>query len=367
MASEWKPQVRALYIKDWHHPDRGFEPSDKNGRALRKPPDYFRGRVHCGATRARIREQHGGPAMLQAIGLFDLLVQLSANQAVHQRGWLLDRFGHPLATPEAVLHQLGLEHEAVAGAALNLLIEHGWLIWAEYPTGSNGHAAAENANAPEMFPKCEHNGNKVGTACEPGGNVTFTSCSLAGQRQRQGTGKVQAGYATPTTGERETQIRDTAAAALSNSGVTATASAQGLDNQRASTNAIPAVPASAADADGSADQEAAEDATAGHGRSDRPPLSESDERLATRLLVMLGFRLDQARRFVRRERAPPEMVREYTAWAECLRSQGKLKSGEAAYVRKAIEGDYTHAPEGFERWRVGRRRAEFARGKRSED
>lgn len=130
----------AIYIRDWHDPERGFEPVYRKGREVLRyfwPLDRFNGRVHTGETRNALRAAVGEMRAMAAIGLFDLLCQLTAGQNIERRGWLISPFGAPLTRETLPVAIESTEPQNTRELA-EILFDHGWLIEREYQAGTSG-------------------------------------------------------------------------------------------------------------------------------------------------------------------------------------------------------------------------------------
>lgn len=117
----------AIYIVRWG--EWAEERYRKGSRLLRRqsPLDWYHAPVHPGDARERLRdlaesELHAAAA----IGVFDLLCQLSAAQAACRRGWLLTPWGKPLSLQQAAI-AVGSRDVAATVALIELLIRAEWL------------------------------------------------------------------------------------------------------------------------------------------------------------------------------------------------------------------------------------------------
>ena len=140
--------VWAIYIRDWHHPERGFEPVyRKDGKPCYyvSPLERFNGRIHCGDTRNALRKAVGELRAMAAIGVFDNLCQLTANQGIELRGWLFNQFGRPILR-EHLPGALESTEPEVTDSLIGILFEHGWLVHASYKqTSRTGRPRIPNA------------------------------------------------------------------------------------------------------------------------------------------------------------------------------------------------------------------------------
>lgn len=122
---------RALYIARWSDWAEAGTYRKAGGECLRRQPlDYYIAPVRPGDARDRLRQRVGELTAMAAIGVFDLLCQLSAAQPVGRRGWLLNPLGRPL-TPTTAAAAIGSSDIAQTVLLIDALIGEGWIIEAD--------------------------------------------------------------------------------------------------------------------------------------------------------------------------------------------------------------------------------------------
>ncbi len=120
---------KVLRIIVWDDPVRGHEVQSRSGHKTRGPLKWFRAPVHTGEWRRRIREDHGEEIEDMCVSVYDVFCQESASQIDERRGFLFNSRGAPL-TISAIASLTGRSKDRLS-EAIRLLIHYGSVEWVQ--------------------------------------------------------------------------------------------------------------------------------------------------------------------------------------------------------------------------------------------